>query len=379
MKNRLNIIAIVLFTFLLSLFSCQNKKKDNAFIKKVQLSEETIAVGIYKPTGIELNNVQYIAEAINIDAGIVYVTLTDADILKTKLENIDVIIFPGLKNSESIDIMDDEIEDIFKNFITKKGKGALGFCNGAQILTNSEENSSLELIDVKIVKNDKKFNGLLKLNLTEKGLDLFPELRDKEEMFIKYNSDVTFDIQNNSDVEANVIVNRLVDDTNIPIFISSKCGKGKLFLITAHPETTPGMRWMIPRIIRWLYGKDPVWYDKNIVRTDLFNQQIEFNDEFIAQVDKLKEILKSGDKNEKLDAMAQMQNFYPWMAAEEVKKLLDEKNNDVKIKAAKYLVDIEYTFAYEDLLKTIKNERSKKVREKLKVYKEAFEQMMEQN
>ena len=286
MKNRLNIIAIVLFTFLLSLFSCQNKKKDNAFIKKVQLSEETIAVGIYKPTGIELNNVQYIAEAINIDAGIVYVTLTDADILKTKLENIDVIIFPGLKNSESIDIMDDEIEDIFKNFITKKGKGALGFCNGAQILTNSEENSSLELIDVKIVKNDKKFNGLLKLNLTEKGLDLFPELRDKEEMFIKYNSDVTFDIQNNSDVEANVIVNRLVDDTNIPIFISSKCGKGKLFLITAHPETTPGMRWMIPRIIRWLYGKDPVWYDKNIVRTDLFNQQIEFNDEFIAQVDK---------------------------------------------------------------------------------------------
>ena len=74
-----------------------------------------------------------------------------------------------------------------------------------------------------------------------------------------------------------------------------------------------------------------------------------------------------------------MQNFYPWMAAEEVKKLLDEKNNDVKIKAAKYLVDIEYTFAYEDLLKTIKNERSKKVREKLKVYKEAFEQMMEQN
>ena len=379
MKNRLNIIAIVLFTFLLSLFSCQNKKKDNAFIKKVQLSEETIAVGIYKPTGIELNNVQYIAEAIHIDAGIVYVTLTDADILKTKLENIDVIIFPGLKNSESIDIMDDEIEDIFKNFITKKGKGALGFCNGAQILTNSEENSSLELIDVKIVKNDKKFNGLLKLNLTEKGLDLFPELRDKEEMFIKYNSDVTFDIQNNSDVEANVIVNRLVDDTNIPIFISSKCGKGKLFLITAHPETTPGMRWMIPRIIRWLYGKDPVWYDKNIVRTDLFNQQIEFNDEFIAQVDKLKEILKSGDKNEKLDAMAQMQNFYPWMAAEEVKKLLDEKNNDVKIKAAKYLVDIEYTFAYEDLLKTIKNERSKKVREKLKVYKEAFEQMMEQN
>lgn len=379
MKKRLNIFTVILFSFLLSLLSCQNSKKDNTYIKKVQLSEETIAVGIYKPTGIELNNVQYIAEAINIDAGIVYVTLTDAEILKTKLENIDVVVFPALKKGESIDAMDDEIEQIFKDFINKKGKGALGFCNGAQLLTNSEENSSLELIDVKIIDNNEKYNGLLEFNLTKEGIEMFPELRDSESMYVKYDSDVAFEIQNSSEVHATVIGNRLVHDKNLPIFIASKCGKGKLFLIAAHPETTPGMRWMVPRIIRWLYGKDPVWYDKNIVRTDLFNDQIVFNDEFLAKVSELKEKIKLGDKEEKIDAMDEMNNLYPWLAAEEVKELLNSKNKDIKLRAAKYLVEIEYTFAFNDLVESINNERSKKVKEQLNEYKNAFEQMMEQN
>lgn len=374
------IIPIIILICIVPFFnSCQNNKTDKEYVKKVQLSEETIAVGIYKPTGVEVSNIQYIAEAINIDAGIVYVTLNDADVLKSKLENIDVVVFPELKNGEQIIAFDDEIEDIFKDFIIKKGKGALGFCNGAGILTNSDENGSLKLIDVKIIENIDKKNGLIDFNLTEEGVEMFPELRDMEQVFVNYNSDVSFEIKNEMKDEMHILGNRIVNEKQFPIFVASKCGSGKLFLTAAHPETTPGMRWMIPRMIRWVYGKDPVWYDKNIVRPEIYNNQIILDEEFLTKVDELKSKLMNGGKSEKLMAMDEMQNYYPWLAAKEVKELLFEKSSEVKIRAAKYLVDIEYTYALKDIENAIKKVRNRKVKEQLTEYRNLLDSMTEQN
>ena len=370
---------IMVMSLGLILGSCQNKKKDDTYVKKVQLSEETIAVGIYKPTGVETKNVQYIAEAINIDAGIVYVTLTDAEILKTKLENLDVVVFPDIKNGEKIIAIEDEIEQIFKDFIIKKGKGALGFCNGASMLISSEENNSLELVDVTLTEKEEKRNGLLQFEITDLGADLFPEFKENQLLFVNYNSDVAFNIkeENNSGVQVMGIWNE--NDTEMPMFIGSKCGAGKLFLSAAHPETTPGMRWMIPRIIRWVYGKESVWYDNNVVRPELYQEQFIFTDEVLEKIDDLKNTIAKGDKNEKLAAIDEMQNLYPWFAAEEVKELLAHKNKDLKLRAAEFLVDIEYTYALNDIKEAIKDERSRKTKDQLKEYEAALEQMMEQN
>lgn len=377
--KRFNYIVVIFLVIVIGLSSCKNKNKEETYVKKVQLSEETIAVGIYKPTGVETKNVQYIAESINIDAGIVYVTLTDAEILKTRLENIDVVIFPDLQNGERFIAIDDEIEKIFRDFIMKKGKGALGFCNGASMLISSEENSSLELVDVMLIEKEEKKNGLLQFELTEQGQGLFPELRDYENIFVNYNSDVVFNVNEENESSSEIMGYRKVEDTNQPIFLGSKCGKGKLFLSAVHPETTPGMRWMIPRIIRWLYGKESVWYEKNVVRPDLYNDQLIFTDEVLSKIDKLKSKIEQGEKDDKLEAMKEMQDLYPWFAAEEVKALLMQKNDDLKLKAAKYLVDIEYTYALNDVKEAIKNERSRKVKEQLNKYANALDQMMDQN
>lgn len=379
MKRISYILPIIVFSVFISIFSCKNKTKDSTFVKKIQLSEETIAVGIYKPTGVETKNVQYIAESINIDAGIVYVTLTDAEILKTKLENIDVVVFPDIENGERFIAIDDEIEKIFKDFIMKKGKGALGFCNGASMLINSEENSSLELIDVAIIQKEDKMNGLLQFELTEEGNELFPELRDREQNFVNYNSNIVFNVNNQNEDIFQIMGIRNTNDAELPIFIGSNCGSGKLFLTAAHPETTPGMRWMIPRIIRWLYGKEYVWYDKNIVRPDLYTEQIIFSKEIISEIETLRNKIAQGEKDEKLEAMDELQNYYPWFAAEEVKALLKDKNRDVRLRAARFLADIEYTYALTDLEVAIKKERGKKTKEQLREHKVALEQMIEQN
>lgn len=377
--KRFNSIVVIFLVVVIGLSSCRNKKKEENYVKKVQLSEETIAVGIYKPTGVETKNVQYIAEAINIDAGIVYVTLTDTEILKTRLENIDVVIFPDIKNGERFIAIDDEIEKIFNDFIIKKGKGALGFCNGAAMLVNSEENSSLELIDVSLVEKDEKKNGLLQFELTEQGQELFPELMDYDNVYVNYNSDVVFNMSKESKSSSEVMGYRIVNGINQPIFIGSKCGKGKLFLSAAHPETTPGMRWMIPRMVRWLYGKESVWYDHNVVRPDLYKTQLIFNDEVLTKIDNLKNRIAEGENDDKIEAMQEMQDLYPWFAAEEVKALLLQKNDDLKLKAAKYMVDVEYTYALDNVNEAIQNERSRKVKEQLNEYAKALEMMIDQN
>ncbi len=97
------------------------------------------------------------------------------------------------------------------------------------------------------------------------------------------------------------------------------------------------------------------------------------------KIELLKTKLAEGKKTEMIAAMDELQNYYPWLAAENVRPLLSERNDDLKLRAAKYLVDIEYTLAIDDLINAIKKERSKKTKAKLILYKESLERMIDQN
>ena len=139
------------------------------------------------------------------------------------------------------------------------------------------------------------------------------------------------------------------------------------------------MRWMIPRIVRWIYNKDFVYYNRNVFRPDLFTTEVKLDEELNTKLEKLLKQLEVGKKSEIIAAMDELQEIYPMIAADEVRSLLVEKNSDIMLRAAKYLVDIEYTLAIDDLKKLIKRERSKKIREQLKGFKIELENMLEQN
>ena len=68
-----------------------------------------------------------------------------------------------------------------------------------------------------------------------------------------------------------------------PFFIGNEYGKGRVFSSIAHPEATPGMRWMIPRMVRWTLRKDYPAYSENAVRPDLFNREILFTKEMLKR------------------------------------------------------------------------------------------------
>lgn len=367
-------IAVLVSSLIIS--SCNKIAEKSDYVKKIALNEETIAVGIYKATGFDYPNAKYIAEALKIDGGIVYVTLTDADILKTKLENIDVLIFPALENGQVIDKLDDEITEIFKKFILKKG--AIDFTNGSSLLLKNLNSPTLGLIDAEI--NDSKiieaFSGLVKFELSDEGEKIFPELIDLDNLYIGVNACPELVVTDT--VTVKVLGNRMFD-SETPLFIISKFGKGNVFITNTQPEITPGMRWMIPRIVRWIYNKDFVYYKRNVFRPDLVITEVKLDEELNTKLEKLLKQLELGSKSEIILAMDELQEIYPMIAADKVRSLLIEKNVDIMLRAAKYLVDIEYTLAIDDFKKLIKRERSKKIKEQLKGFKIELENMLEQN
>lgn len=371
--------TFIFTVFILSLFvtSCNRSGNDKEFIKKMQLNQETIAVGIYKATGYDYNYVNLIAEALKIDAGIVYVTLSDADVLKTRLENIDVIIFPEIKNGEIIDKLDDELAEVLKKFITKKG--AIGFCNGSCIMFKTQDIQTLDLIDL-ILKRDSSENSLLSrtgFNLNENGEKIFPELKGHHVLYIDKCPTFTMEVDT---AKGNAILGNSSGSENIePLFIATKNGSGNIFITNTHPETTPGMRWMIPRIVRWVYNKELVSYNKKVICPDFYTNNLILDNELKEKVQKLEFQLENGEKDEIISAMDELQRINPYSSAEKIRQMLTVKNKDIKLRAAKFLVEIEYTLAIEDLKNAIKSERSKKLKEQLNLYLHDLESMIEQN
>jgi len=377
MKKKISVL-ITLVVLLIIAVSCANNEKDKDYIKKVALNQESIAVGIYKASTENSVNIKYIAEALNIDGGIVYVTLNDEDVLRTKLENIDVIIFPEVEKGQTIDKLDDEVAGIFKKFISKKG--AIGLCNGCSMLINNSENQTLDLVGLCVSNEEKEdiIKRRVKFNLTEEGKKIFPDLIDFENLYMNYCSG--FNISKLDTTSGNKTLGFYTKgDIKEPLFITKKYKSGKICITNAHPETTAGMRWMLPRLVRWVYNKKFISYNKKVYRPDLYTDELILNKEKQNEIESLLIQLEKGNKDEILNAMEKLEFLYPYGAAEKVRKLLIEKNNNLKIRAAKYLVDIEYTFAIEDLRKIVKSERSKKVKEQLSIYLQELETMTEQN
>ena len=213
--------------------------------------------------------------------------------------------------------------------------------------------------------------------MSEEGKKMFPELYDFESVTVDYHFGPKINILDTiSDIQ---ILASSDSEKSFPVIIKAMCGSGKLVMANIHPEITPGMRWMIPRMVRWSFNKESISYGRNVFRPNLFDKEVELNDDLNTKIEELITILDEGKKDEVISALDDLQLIYPRVAAEKVRSLLIKKNNDIKLRAAKFLVDLEYTQALKDFDDVIKSERSKKVKEQLIAYRNELENMLEQN
>jgi hypothetical protein len=152
-----------------------------------------------------------------------------------------------------------------------------------------------------------------------------------------------------------------------PAFLTSTYGKGKVFVSVGHPEATAGMRWIVPRMARYVANAELISYPETIVRPQINNHEILYFPPTKAFETENFWKLFSDDEFVVISAIDNLYSIRSRPSIRWAIGLLRHKSKNVRLKAADYLVKTEYTNAIPDLESAVNNENdsdTKKVLER---------------
>ncbi len=360
--------ALLSLVFLVTMSACQ---------KVEQSPRPLLRVGVFAKYGVCQYCVIDVVESLRIDGDIEAVTVTAAEVMSGILDDLDVFVFPGgsgrIETANLGELGQQEIID----FVKIKGKGVVGICAGAYALTETPNYPSLSLsggeaIDI---EHDSRGHGLAKFSLTAAGTEIFPELAAREISYAQYYEGPVLIPAKNSRYRYTELATMLSDvhvvetapadmTNNRPFIIVTEVEKGRTVSVVGHPESTPGMRWMIPRLARVAAGVELVSYGSNVVRPDLYHREILFTPEqTLLEGEAKQKLLKS--KAEKLQGMQEIVDMSAWLAKRWVPPMVRDKNFAVRLAAAKLIVALERTETIKDLVAAIENEENQGQRAQL--------------
>lgn len=345
---------LVLLLAVVTLISCnfsENKDRQHSLIR----------VGVFDKNGDSPDCITDAVEALRIDRDIDARIVSAADIIGGKADDIDVFLFPGGSGRSETGSLGLQGQQKIIDVVRNQGKGVVGICAGAYILTKTDGYPSLGLSGAKAIdiEHDHRGHGLVKFSLTSAGKKIFPELADRSICYSlyyegpvltpadsaseKYEELATMqsDVHTVAGTPANMTNNR-------PFITFTKAGKGKVVSVVGHPEATQGMRWMIPRLVRLVSGRELVSYKPNVVRPNVHSKEVLFMDDLLAKQDVLFTKL-TGTTSDKELALQQIVDIRAWSAKKYIPAMVRDTAFSVRLLAAKLTVELERTDAIPDL------------------------------
>ncbi|MCG8412362.1 MAG: DJ-1/PfpI family protein [Bacteroidales bacterium] len=346
MRRRIFITIVYIFSIAL-FYSCTQK-------------ENIIKVAVFNGNGASPICVIETKEALLIDSDISVSEISSSEIMKGCLANFDVLVFPGGSGSKELNNLGDQGKEIVRNFLTKNGKGIIGICAGSFLLSKTEGYPSLQLGNVRVIDrvHYARGKGLIEFELTNEGKKIFPELVGRKAYCQYYDGPILGQIKEKENFKA---IGKYVTDihpnkgapknvTPKKLFLyNEKIGEGKLFAISGHPESTPGMRWMLPRMVRWVSNQKMVSYTPSVVRPDIYNQVVLFDQKQKRVEKKYWWQLFHPSPDSIIIAMEQLHFMHSRPAVRWNMGLLRSKHAEVRLKAVELLFDSEYTAALPDI------------------------------
>jgi len=338
-----------------------------------------IQVGVFDGNGAGAISVIETIEALRIDTGIYAFPISAVDIQKGKLNNIDVLIFPGGSGSKELNNLGQTGKEKVIDFVKNQGKGVVGICAGAYLLSSTAGYPSIAMAS-SIHIDTKHYNrgrGLVQFDLTSQGLEIFPELEGKE-MFVQYYDGPVLSQSDSIESDYNEVATFITDihpDNYAPegitpgstFGLNENIGNGKLFIFAGHPESTPGMRWLIPRMVRWVSSKDLVSYDEKWIRPEINNKPILFDRELRKTEKKLFWQLYSDNTEDVINAMNSLNAMRSRPAVRWNIGLLRHKDAEVRKNAARLIAETEYTYALKDLNQAYSTEQDSAAKNSMKL------------
>ncbi len=357
----MRILKTTILFFILVTSACQPPLEDIV---------KTIKVGVFDKNGDSPYCIADAIESLKIDGDIEPRTISAADIMSGAASDIDVFLFPGGSGRSETgnlgELGQQKIIDLVKN----QGKGIVGICAGAYVLSETPGYPSLALSGAEAIdiEHDHRGHGLVAFTLTETGKKIFPELKDREICYSQYyegpvlipaeKSKYAYDELATMQSDVHLIEGSPENMTNNrPFIIVTRVEKGKSASVVGHPENTPGMRWIIPRLVRIVAVKEIVPYSKNVVRPEIYTKEILYTPEQLSKQRKAYNGLIQS-KEEKLKAMLDIYDMCAWSAKKGIPPMVRDKDFDVRLLAAQLTVKLERTDAIDDLKAAVVNESS---------------------
>jgi len=347
-----NIFTIFLL-FLLFSISCTH------IPDKQSVSNSKISVGVFDGNGASSVCVLETLEALKIDSGINPVAVSASDIMNGVLDNLDVLVFPGGSGSKEYNNLGVLGADKVKEFSGQKDKGVVGICAGGYLLASTPDYPCLQLLPVHSIREYyNRGRGLISFTTTSEGKEIFPELKDRKESFVQYYDGPMYQDIDSSKFKIIATINSDIAtkngfptgvSTGKPAFGIANYKNGRVIMSTGHPEATSGMRWMVPRMARWAANKPLIKYGNNVVRPEKYSHDLLFYKDDIKHEKEYFWKLSSSNEEEIIDALDSLYHLNSRPSIRWSIGLLRHSSSTVRAKAAKYLLETEYTWAIPDI------------------------------
>ena len=338
-----------------------------------------LRVGVFLGNGASGTSGENAMEALRIDPEIAPRRITAREIASGGLADLDVLVFPG--GSGSRQVGDLGVMGVAKvlEFIRTGGKGAVGLCAGAYLLTDTPDYACLHLCPLAAVdrEHDERGHGIVALALNAAGQEVFPELKGMEKSFLYYYEGplmvpsaaggpcevlgaFTSDVHLENGAPSGLMPGK-------PVLARAEAGKGRVFLSSCHPEATPGMRWMVPRMVRWVARREAVSYPPAVVRPRTSDHEILFDEALRKEESDLCQVLLYGTSEKKVRAIHRLAEMRSWDGARWVAGSLRSDDATVRQEAAKALTEWEATWALADVSAAMKLEKDPATRAALEL------------
>ena len=218
-----------------------------------------IKVGIYRGPGAPAKGVESIRNVMKPFPEATVVILSGKQIAATELSAYDVLVFPGGSGSgQSKGIGDAGLKNV-RAFV-HNGGGYVGICAGAYLACSSFS-WSLGILNAGTVPgNWRRGQAILELQMTEAGKPLLGDVRDVFK--VRYHNGPILKPWTREDLPPYTplaLFHTEVANNGAPVGVQlqspaqaiASYGKGRVFVSSPHPESTPGLENLIPRAIFW--------------------------------------------------------------------------------------------------------------------------------
>lgn len=346
----------IYFLLLLCVASCAQ----NSSSEQKNLSDK-IKVGVFEGDGGAQSCIWETVASVKLDTGMVVRTITTSDIANNVLDSLDAIIVPGGSGSSQYLNLGAANRKRIVDFVTN-GKGAVGICAGAYMFSSTPDYACLNLngeqaIDI---EHDNRGHGMSKFTLTTEGKQIFPELASRDTCYVIYYEGPVFE-KNPADTIKNIVLAVMESDVHEegnapanmtngkPFYLANEYGKGRVFSSIAHPEATPGMMWMVPRMVRWTLNLPFITYKEAFVKPDLFNKELLMSVADLKQEAAFLKVLIYGAEKDKIAALDWLESHHSWDVKRKVQGLLYDASPAVRARAAQYIAHTQYLTFLPDL------------------------------